>query len=85
MSQATITDCITTTARQFNISNFAVGMWVNEREIAACFRVTSIANPLPIDQDTVVTLGQAIPSLLLEPLRKNHSFYERYDPALTSA
>ena len=82
MSHVTISDCIKTTARQFITPGSAVGVWVSG---AAYFGVTSITNPLPMNQDTLFTLGQAIPSLLLDPLRMNHSFSARYDPTPTSA
>jgi len=57
MSQATFTDFVEATARQFNVPGVAVGVWANGQEIFALYGVTSIDNPLPIDQDTLFTLG----------------------------
>ncbi len=52
-----LTDFVETTARQFKIPGVAVGVWANGQEICACHGVTSIDNPLPIDQDTLYLLG----------------------------
>jgi CubicO group peptidase (beta-lactamase class C family) len=57
MSQARLADFVETTARRFTIPGVAVGIWADDQEIYACYGVTSIDNPLPIDQDTLFTLG----------------------------
>lgn len=57
MSQSTLTDFVETTAKQFTIPGIAVGVWTDGQEISACHGVTSIDNPLPIDPDTLFTLG----------------------------
>ncbi len=53
MSPITFTDVVSTTSRKFNIPGVAVGVWADGKEIYACHGVTSIKNPLPIDQDTL--------------------------------
>jgi CubicO group peptidase (beta-lactamase class C family) len=53
MSQLMLTDFVETTSQKFNIPGVAVGVWANGEEIYACHGVTSIENPLPINQDTL--------------------------------
>jgi CubicO group peptidase (beta-lactamase class C family) len=57
MSPITLTDCVETTSKKFNIPGVAVGVWADGKEIYACHGVTSIDNPLPIDQDTLFLLA----------------------------
>lgn len=57
MSQVTLTDFVETTANKFKIPGVAVGVWADGREIYACHGVTSVDNPLPVDQDTLCLLG----------------------------
>ena len=45
------------TAAEFGIPGAAVGVWADNRELIACHGVTSISNPLPVDQDTLFLLG----------------------------
>ena len=40
-----------------DVPGVAVGIWADGRETYACHGVTSIANPLPVDRDTVFVLG----------------------------
>jgi CubicO group peptidase (beta-lactamase class C family) len=53
MSHTTLTDFVETTSKQFKIPGVAVGVWADGKEISACHGVTSVDNPLPIDQDTL--------------------------------
>lgn len=53
MSPATLADVVETTAKQFNIPGVAVGVWADGQEHYACHGVTSLDNPLPIDQATL--------------------------------
>jgi len=53
MSQIMITDFVETTSKKFNIPGVAVGVWASGKEVYACHGVTSVNNPLPIDQDTL--------------------------------
>jgi CubicO group peptidase (beta-lactamase class C family) len=57
MSQARLAEFVETTARRFAIPGVAVGIWADGQALYACHGVTSIDNPLPIDQDTLFTLG----------------------------
>lgn len=53
MSHIPLTDFVETTSRKFTIPGVAVGVWANGKETYACHGVTSIENPLPVDQDTL--------------------------------
>src|SRR6266702_4937088 len=53
MSQLMLTDFDETTSKKFNIPGVAVGVWADGKEISACHGVTSVDNPLPVDQDTL--------------------------------
>ncbi len=53
MSHITFTDVVSTTSKKFNIPGIAVGVWADGKEAYACHGVTSIENPLPVDQDTL--------------------------------
>ncbi|WP_236030983.1 serine hydrolase domain-containing protein [Ktedonospora formicarum] len=57
MSQITLTDFVESASKKFNIPGVAVGVWVDNKEIYACHGVTSVDNPLPIDQDTLFLVG----------------------------
>jgi len=53
MPQSKLSDFVEATAKQFKIPGVAVGVWADGKEAYACHGVTSIENPLPIDQDTL--------------------------------
>ena len=53
MSQVTLPDVVSTTSKKFNIPGVAVGVWAGGKEIYSCQGVTSIENPLPVDQNTL--------------------------------
>jgi CubicO group peptidase (beta-lactamase class C family) len=57
MSQDTLFDFVEKTASEFKIPGVAVGVWVDGKEVYACHGVTSVDHPLPVDQDTLYTLG----------------------------
>jgi CubicO group peptidase (beta-lactamase class C family) len=57
MSHEQLSDFVAATATQFGIPGVAVGVWVDRREIYACHGVTSLDNPLPVDQNTLYLLG----------------------------
>jgi CubicO group peptidase (beta-lactamase class C family) len=57
MSADTLWEFVEATATGFGIPGVAVGVWADGREIYACHGVTSIDNPLPVDQDTLFVLG----------------------------
>jgi CubicO group peptidase (beta-lactamase class C family) len=52
-----LSDFVTETAKNFGIPGVAVGVWADGREVYVCHGVTSIENPLPVDQDTLFVLG----------------------------
>ena len=53
----TLSDFVAATATEFGIPGVAVGVWADGQEIYACHGVTSVDNPLPVDQDTLFLLG----------------------------
>jgi CubicO group peptidase (beta-lactamase class C family) len=57
MSQDTLAGFVEETATKFGIPGVAAGVWVDGREVYACHGVTSVDNPLPVDQDTLYVLG----------------------------
>jgi CubicO group peptidase (beta-lactamase class C family) len=57
MSPDTLADIVAATATEFDIPGVAVGVWADGREVYACHGVTSIDNPLPVDRDTLYSLG----------------------------
>jgi CubicO group peptidase (beta-lactamase class C family) len=57
MSHVKLSDFVEAAAIKFGIPGVAVGVWVGGQEVYACYGVTSIDNPLPIDPDTLYVLG----------------------------
>jgi CubicO group peptidase (beta-lactamase class C family) len=57
MSHDTLSGFVGATATKFGIPGVAVGVWADAREAYACHGVTSMDNPLPVDQDTLFGLG----------------------------
>ena len=57
MKDKQLHDFITMKANEFEIPGVAIGVFTDDREIYACHGVTSIENPLPVDQDTLFILG----------------------------
>ena len=57
MSPDTLSDFVAATATEFAIPGVAVGVWAGGREVHACHGVTSVDNPLPVDQRTLYRLG----------------------------
>ncbi len=52
-----LSEFVEATAAKFGMPGVAVGVWANGQELFACQGVTSVDNPLPIDQDTLYLLG----------------------------
>ena len=48
---------IAESAGRLGVPGVAVGIWADEQETYACEGVTSLANPLPIDRDTMFAVG----------------------------
>jgi CubicO group peptidase (beta-lactamase class C family) len=57
MTPDALSQFVEATATEFGIPGVAVGAWVDGQEIYACHGVTSVENPLPVDQDTLFVLG----------------------------
>jgi CubicO group peptidase (beta-lactamase class C family) len=57
MSNETLSEFVEATATKFGVPGVAVGVWVNGAEIYGCHGVTSVDNPLPVDQNTLYQLG----------------------------
>lgn len=57
MSGDSLSDFVAATASELGVPGVAVGVWADGRETWACHGVTSVANPLPIDRDTLFVLG----------------------------
>ena len=53
VSQLLLNDFVGTASKKFNVPGVAVGVWEDGKEVYACQGVTSVDNPLPIDQDTL--------------------------------
>jgi CubicO group peptidase (beta-lactamase class C family) len=52
-----LSDFVTKTAKDFEMPGVAVGVWADGQEVYACHGVTSLENPLPVNQDTLFLLG----------------------------
>jgi CubicO group peptidase (beta-lactamase class C family) len=57
MAPDTLADVVETTATQFGVPGVAVGVFAAGKEAYACHGVTSVDNPLPVNQDTLFILG----------------------------
>jgi CubicO group peptidase (beta-lactamase class C family) len=53
MPQGTLPDVVETLSREFTIPGVAVGVFADGHEVSACHGMTSLDNPLPVDQDTL--------------------------------
>jgi len=57
MSQTPLSDFVAQMTAQFKIPGVAVGLWADGQESYACQGVTSVDNPLPVDEGTLYVLG----------------------------
>ncbi len=57
MPDKPLLDFIKATAQKYGIPGVAVGLWADGKESYACHGITSVENPLPVDQDTLYILG----------------------------
>ncbi|MFG3342436.1 serine hydrolase domain-containing protein [Glycomyces sp. NPDC048151] len=57
MSATELHEIVAKSAAEYAVPGVAVGIWHGGREIYASHGVTSVANPLPVDEDTIFTLG----------------------------
>ena len=53
MPEIMLNDFVETMSEKFTIPGVAVGVWADGQETYACHGITSVDNPLPIDQDTL--------------------------------
>ncbi|MFF9915440.1 serine hydrolase domain-containing protein [Streptomyces sp. NPDC013457] len=58
-SQAELAEFVTRTATEHAIPGVSVGVWADGRETFASHGVTSIDNPLPVDENTLFLVGSA--------------------------
>ncbi|MBV6701626.1 serine hydrolase [Kitasatospora aureofaciens] len=56
-SQESLAAFVEATAEEYGLPGVAVGVWAGGREIYACHGVTSVDNPLPVDERTLFVLG----------------------------
>lgn len=57
MSDIALSEIVEATATEFGIPGVTVGIWADGREVFAEYGVTSIENPLPVDRNTLFTIG----------------------------
>ena len=57
MSSDALAEFVAEKAKEFDVPGIAVGVWAQGREVFACHGVTSIDNPLPVNQDTLFVVG----------------------------
>jgi CubicO group peptidase (beta-lactamase class C family) len=57
MAHDRLSDFVEATATEFGIPGVAVGVWADSQEVHACHGVTSVDNPLPVDQHALYLLG----------------------------
>jgi CubicO group peptidase (beta-lactamase class C family) len=57
MSRDALAQFVAAKAKEFAVPGVAAGVWAAGQEVFACHGVTSIDNPLPVDQDTLFVLG----------------------------
>ncbi|GIG63367.1 hypothetical protein Lfu02_77390 [Longispora fulva] len=61
-SEMGLLDFVALAADKLAVPGVAVGVWAGGQETFACHGVTSIANPLPVDPDTMFVLGSVAKS-----------------------
>ncbi|MFC4531140.1 serine hydrolase domain-containing protein [Sphaerisporangium dianthi] len=57
MAHEELSEFVAATAARFGIPGVAVGVWADGQASYACHGVTSVDNPLPVDQNTLYELG----------------------------
>jgi CubicO group peptidase (beta-lactamase class C family) len=62
MAAKDLNQIIAASAADFAVPGIAVGIWHQGREIYASHGVTSVEHPLPVDEDTIFTLGSTTKS-----------------------
>jgi len=90
VSAQTLFDFVNSSAQKYAIPGVAVGVWADGQEIYACHGVTSLDNPLPVNQDTLFVLGSvtktytatALMCLVAKGLVELNAPVRRYVPEL---
>jgi len=80
MPQSKLSDFAEATAKQFNIPGVAVGVWASGKDTYACHCVTSVENPLLVDQDTlflVASVTKTFTATTLGALKGQRGFFSR--------
>jgi CubicO group peptidase (beta-lactamase class C family) len=70
MSQLIFNEFVETASKKFNIPGVAVGVWAGGEEVYACHGVTSVENPLPVDQDTLFLVASVTKTLTATTLMR---------------
>jgi len=70
MSQVTLPDVVVALSRKFQIPGVAVGVFADGHEVYACHGVTSLDNPLPVDQDTLFLVASVTKSFTATTLMR---------------
>ncbi|RAG85037.1 serine hydrolase [Streptacidiphilus pinicola] len=70
MSQDKLSDVVQATAAKFGIPGVAVGIWADGQEIFAAHGMTSLDNPLPVDQHTLFQIGSITKSFTATALMR---------------
>jgi CubicO group peptidase (beta-lactamase class C family) len=68
--QNTLSEFVEAAAAKFGVPGVAVGVWVVGREVYGCRGVTSVENPLPVDQDTLFVVGSVTKSFTATALMR---------------
>jgi CubicO group peptidase (beta-lactamase class C family) len=70
MSQLIFNEFVETASKKFNIPGVAVGVWADDEEVYACHGVTSVENPLPVDQNTLFLVASVTKTLTATTLMR---------------
>ena len=73
MTYNTLSETVTATATHFGIPGVAVGVWADEQAHFAHHGVTSIDNPLPVDQDTLFLIGSVTKTFTATAIMRLHA------------
>ncbi|AVV46621.1 serine hydrolase [Streptomyces sp. P3] len=70
MSQEKLSDIVAAQAQEFGVPGVAVGVLLDGQEIYASHGVTSLNNPLPVDEKTLFSLGSVSKTLTATALMR---------------
>ncbi|WP_433731206.1 serine hydrolase domain-containing protein [Nocardia sp. CA-129566] len=70
MSDSALSEFVEVTASKFRVPGVAVGVWVDGREVFATHGMTSVANPVAVDRDTMFVLGSVSKSFTATALMR---------------